>query len=82
VHAYSEKTVVLEERMLSRSILQQRTEEKGGRKEIQHTSKADQRRIRKESPGKKRKEFIAERLAVDAGRNSRKNGNVLAHRIG
>jgi hypothetical protein len=54
VHAYSEKTVVLEERMLSRSVLQQRTEEKGGRKEIQHTSKADLRRTRKESPGEKR----------------------------
>jgi hypothetical protein len=54
VHAYSEKTVVLEERMLSRSVLQQRKEEKGGRKEIQHTSNADQRRTRKESPGEKR----------------------------
>jgi hypothetical protein len=53
VHAYSEKTVVLEERMLSRSVLQQRKEEKGGRKEIQHTSNADQRRTRKESPGER-----------------------------
>jgi hypothetical protein len=54
VHAYSEKTVVSEERMLSRSVPQQLTEEKGGRNEIQHTSKADQRRIRKESRGEKR----------------------------
>ncbi len=40
--------------MLSRSVPQQLTEEKGGRNEIQHTSKADQRRIRKESRGEKR----------------------------
>jgi hypothetical protein len=29
-----------------------------------------------------RKEFTAEGLAADAGRSSRKNGNVLAHHIG
>ncbi|CAK9873740.1 unnamed protein product [Sphagnum jensenii] len=66
--------------MLSRSVLQQRKEEKGRRKKIQHTSNTDQRRTRKESPGEK--EFTAEGLAADAGRSSRKNGNVLAHRIG
>jgi hypothetical protein len=54
VHAYSEKTVVLEERMLSRSLLQQRTEEKEEERKSSIPQKADQRRTRKESPGEKR----------------------------
>lgn len=54
MHAYSEKTVVLEERMLSRSLLQQRTEEKEEERKSSIPQKADQRRTRKESPGEKR----------------------------